>query len=291
MSWRVVVVSSNAKVDYRLGYIEVRTAEKTQKVHIGEIAVLMLESTAVSVTAYAICELLSHKVKVIFCDNKRNPCGEIIPFYGSHDTSSNVRTQIKWSLKAKQSVWTEIVKAKIRGQREVLSYFDLPQADMLTEYLHNVTFNDATNREGHSAKVYFNALFGKEFSRNIDDPINAALNYGYGIMLSAVNREITSCGYITQLGIFHDNIYNFFNLGCDFMEPLRPIVDMEVSLISPKKFERSEKLALVSLLNKEVYIDGKQHFLNNAIGIYCKSLFNALENENTEEIRMIEYEF
>lgn len=34
MSWRVVVVSSNAKVDYRLGYIEVRTAEKTQKVHI-----------------------------------------------------------------------------------------------------------------------------------------------------------------------------------------------------------------------------------------------------------------
>jgi len=188
-------------------------------------------------------------------------------------------------------VWTEIVKAKIRGQREVLSYFDLPQADMLTEYLHNVTFNDATNREGHSAKVYFNALFGKEFSRNIDDPINAALNYGYGIMLSAVNREITACGYITQLGIFHDNIYNFFNLGCDFMEPLRPIVDMEVSLISPKKFERSEKLALVSLLNKEVYIDGKQHFLNNAIGIYCKSLFNALENENTEEIRMIEYEF
>ena len=79
MSWRVVVVSSNAKVDYRLGYIEVRTAEKTQKVHIGEIAVLMLESTAVSVTAYAICELLRHKVKGIFCDNKRNPCGEIIP--------------------------------------------------------------------------------------------------------------------------------------------------------------------------------------------------------------------
>ena len=79
MSWRVVVVSSNAKVDYRLGYIEVRTAEKTQKVHIGEIAVLMLESTAVSPTPNATCALLRHKVKDNFCDSNRHPLGKANP--------------------------------------------------------------------------------------------------------------------------------------------------------------------------------------------------------------------
>lgn len=46
MSWRVVVVSSNAKVDYKMDYITVRTLEETRRVHISEIGVLMLESTA-----------------------------------------------------------------------------------------------------------------------------------------------------------------------------------------------------------------------------------------------------
>lgn len=63
MSWRVVVVASNAKVDYKMDYLVVRTLDETRRVHISEIAVLMLESTAVSLTAYAVCELLAHKVK------------------------------------------------------------------------------------------------------------------------------------------------------------------------------------------------------------------------------------
>ena len=75
-------------------------------------------------------------------------------------------------------------------------------------------FGDLTNREGHAAKVYFNALFGKDFSRRSDNDINAALNYGYALILSSINKEIVSCGYLTQLGICHRNEYNDFNLSC-----------------------------------------------------------------------------
>ena len=50
MSWRVVVVSSNAKVDFKMDYLVIRTLEETRRVHISEIAVLMLESTAISVS-------------------------------------------------------------------------------------------------------------------------------------------------------------------------------------------------------------------------------------------------
>ena len=51
-------------------------------------------------------------------------------------------------------------------------------------YIDELELNDKSNREGHAAKVYFNALFGKSFSRNDECPINAALNYGYSIVLS-----------------------------------------------------------------------------------------------------------
>ena len=51
MSWRTVVVSSNAKLDYQIGYMVVR-GEKTTKIHLNEIGMLIVESTAVSMTSY-----------------------------------------------------------------------------------------------------------------------------------------------------------------------------------------------------------------------------------------------
>lgn len=73
---------------------------------------------------------------------------------------------------------------------------------MLDSYVEELEFNDVTNREGHAAKVYFNAMFGKSFTRSDDIPINAALNYGYSLILSCFSREIVSSGYLTQLGLF-----------------------------------------------------------------------------------------
>ena len=62
----------------------------------------------------------------------------------------------------------------------------------------------------------------------------------FTIILSAFTREITSNGYITQLGIFHDNMFNQFNLASDLMEPFRLLVDKEVLDMQPYKFEHDE---------------------------------------------------
>ncbi len=69
---------------------------KTQKIYISEIALLLVESTSVSLTVGLLAELTRQKVKVIFCDHKRNPSSELISYYGSHDTSNKIRTQITW---------------------------------------------------------------------------------------------------------------------------------------------------------------------------------------------------
>ncbi len=289
MSWRTVVISSSAKLDYQMGYMVVRT-EKTVKVHISEIEILLIESTSVSLTAALLCELTKKKVKVIFCDEKRNPSSELVPYYGSHDVSAKLRRQMAWSSDQKLSVWTKIVSEKIRKQAELLERYQKSEADMLRKYIEEIEYGDTSNREGHAAKVYFNAIFGKDFTRMSDSSINAALNYGYGVILSAFNREIVANGYLTQIGIFHDNTFNPFNLGSDMMEPFRPIIDAEVRQMMPDQFQHKEKMQILRILQAEVLIADRKEYLTNAIRIYCKSVINALNEKDVSLIKTYEYE-
>ena len=62
MTWRIVVISSRAKLDLRLNTLVVR-GEQSAKIHLGEIALLMIENTAVSLTAALIAELSKRKNK------------------------------------------------------------------------------------------------------------------------------------------------------------------------------------------------------------------------------------
>ena len=284
MSWRTVVISNNAKLDYQIGYMVVR-GEKTTKIHLNEIGMLIVESTAVSMTSYLLSELMKNKIKVVFCDEKRNPWSELVSDYGSTDTSSKIRKQIEWTKDDKDHIWTEIVSEKIKQQALMLQRYQKEEANMLFEYMEEVEFGDITNREGHAAKVYFNTLFGKKFTRTDENPINAALNYGYGIILSIFNREIVSSGYLTQIGLFHDNMFNQFNLSSDLMEPFRPLVDQLVVELKPEKFETEEKRKMLELLNKEVEICGKMEVVTNAIKIYCRSVFDALNDRDISLIR------
>lgn len=289
MSWRIVVISKRAKLDYQLGYMVVRNEEVT-KIHLGEISTVLIESTAVSITTSLLAELTKKKIKVIFCDEKRNPSSELIGYYGSHDTSNKVRKQIQWNCSIKDAVWTEIVTEKIRKQKELLEYLGKEESGVLQSYLNEICWKDETNREGHAAKVYFNALFGLSFTRTEDSLVNAALNYGYSIILSAFTREIVAGGYITQLGLFHDNMFNQFNFASDLMEPFRILVDREVVNMSMTEFAQDEKMCLVDILNQEVVIDGRKQYVNNAIKIYCKSVFDALNENDSALIRFYKFE-
>ena len=284
MSWRTVVISKNAKLDYQIGYLVVRSQD-TRKIHLNEIGTLIIESTAVSLTTYLLSELIKHKIKVIFCDEKRNPSSELLPYYGSHDTSVKIRKQMEWTEDDKASVWTEIVSEKISKQADFLHELKRKEADMLYSYIQELEFGDVTNREGHAAKVYFNSLFGKDFTRTEENPINAALNYGYSLILSTFNREIVANGYITQIGLFHNNMFNQFNLASDLMEPYRPIVDRKVYSMKPERFETDEKHYMLSILNDEVVIDRKREYVSNAIKIYTRSVFDALNDKDVSLIR------
>ncbi len=285
MSWRTVVIANRCKLDLKMGCMVVR-GEETKRVFIDEIAMLIIENTAVSLTAALIAALTEKKVKIVFCDERRNPTAELVSYCGAHDSSRKIRTQINWDDGIKGAVWTEIVSEKIRNQADLLQRYGYWEEErLLRNYLDEIEFNDAGNREGHAAKVYFNALFGKSFSRGQENTTNAALNYGYGLLLSAVNREIVANGYLTQLGIFHDNMFNHFNLGSDLMEPFRVLADKTVIEKQWQKFTTKEKHEMIEILHETVLIGETAQTVLNAIKIYTRSVFDAINERDISYLR------
>lgn len=289
MSWRTVIVESQSKLDYKMGYLVVR-GQDTHRVLLDEILNVVIANPAVSITGCLIEKFIEYKIKVIFCDSKRNPSAELIPHHGSHDSSAKIRAQIVWNDEIKAFVWQEIVTEKIRKQAEFLIELGKnDESQLLQTYIGQVELLDATNREGHAAKVYFNAIWGMQFTRGEDSAINSALNYGYSLILSAFNREISANGYLTQLGIFHNNMFNHFNLGSDLMEPYRIIVDKQVQKMNPEEFGTKEKHELWRILEYPVYINGMHQTVANAIKIYSKSVFDAINDYDSSEI--LHYQF
>ena len=262
MGWRTVVVNKNCKLSYKNDYLVIRS-ENLQMIHLSEINIIMIENGMVSITSYLINELINNKIKLIFCDEAHNPAGEIVPYYSSFNTSKKVQNQIKWKDEAKDIVWQQIVKHKIHNQAMLLKKLDIKGYEKLLEYEESVEVGDTTNREGHAAKVYFNLLFGKKFIRGMNDSINSGLDYGYSILLSTINKEVASKGYITQIGINHKSEFNQFNLTCDLMEPFRPLIDEIVYNSTNSEFDKKQKYKLINFLNNVIEINNKEQFKLN----------------------------
>lgn len=289
--WRTIVIIERCKLDLRYNNMNIRKNESLKQVNISEIGVLIIESTSVSITSALLSELMKNKIKVIFCDETHNPESELIPYYGGYDSSERIKSQIFWDDEIKENLWTLIVSEKIRKQMEVLKYFNLKEYKLLENYIFQVEHFDVTNREGHAAKVYFNSLFGVNFNRDDkENVINMALDYGYSILLSLFNREVVSNGYITNIGLFHRNKFNPFNLSCDLMEPFRPLVDKLVVEMGIDNFGTDEKRNLQKLLSSQLYIKNKEYYLPDVIKIYTKSLLDGLDERDLTNLWFYENE-
>lgn len=118
MSWRIVVISKRAKLEYKMNYLVVRDTEML-RIHLSEIHTLIIESTAVSLTAMLVAQLQERKINIIFCDNHRNPLSNVLPLYGCHNATEKVKSQIAWKREIKDQVWTRIIYEKITNQVKV----------------------------------------------------------------------------------------------------------------------------------------------------------------------------
>lgn len=288
MAFRTIVIKNRCKLEYSLNYLVCRSNEE-KRVLLDEIEFLIIQNVGVSLTCALLSALIEKKVKVIFCDTKSNPQAELTPYYNNYCTYKKIMQQINFDETLKGKLWQQIIYEKINNEYKLLKSAGCEQSQKLEEYLNEIEFNDFSNREGHAAKVYFNALFGNKFRRDdLSNPINKYLNYGYSIIVSLINREIKLFGFLTELGIHHKGETNSFNLTYDFFEPLRTYVDCFV--VKKQVNDENYKDFFIKIISNQVYVDGKLTYLDNAIHIYIQSLFSALTNNNLADVKFIKYE-
>lgn len=276
MGWRTVVVNTHSKLSYKNNHLIFKDASRTELIHLSEVDILLLETTDIVLSTMLIKRLVDENILVIFCDDKRLPTAMLMPYYARHDSSLQLSNQITWSEDVKAEVWTTIIAQKILNQAMYLGdcgFFEKSQS--VIDLYNGLELFDPSNREGHAARIYFNTLFGNDFSREQDNDINAALDYGYTLILSMFAREVVVCGCMTQFGLKHANQFNQFNLASDVMEPFRPIIDRIVYENRNKDFVKIKR-ELFTIFSDTFLYNGKEMYLSNIVSDYTKKVIKTL---------------
>ena len=279
MGWRSVIITQHAKLTYSMNMMIVQTKDGINQIPISDINLLLVSTSQAVITSALISKLAENQSKIIFVDDKYQPVSETIDYYPNSRSLAKLKSQFNWDEKRKELLWTKIVARKIQNQIKALQNYNLVWDDVQNE-LDQMELNDSTNRKAAAARKYFINMFGKDFIRRNSGVINAALDYGYAILLSAFNREIAVNGYLSYLGIHHHSQENQFNLGSDLMEPFRPFVDYWVKAHENiDEFTPDIKFGLVELLSLEIKFNGRKTLLSNAITVYVRDCLRFLSGE------------
>ncbi|WP_294759501.1 type II CRISPR-associated endonuclease Cas1 [uncultured Lactobacillus sp.] len=282
MGWRSVIITQHAKLTYSMQMMIVQTRDGINQIPIEDINLLLVSTTQAVITSALISKLAQNQTKVIFVDEKGNPIVETAVYYPGTRNMAKLTQQFNWDDHLKELLWTKIVSQKIKNQIAVLANYHLNKDEVQSE-LDQLEINDESNREAIAARKYFMLLFDKNFVRRDTSAINAALDYGYAILLSSFNREIAMNGYLTYFGIHHCSQENQFNLASDLMEPFRPFVDYWVKAHEKiKELTPDIKYGLVELLSLEIKFNGKKTLLTNAITVYVRECLKFLSGDSKE---------
>ena len=91
--------------------------------------------------------------------------------------------------------------------------------------------------EAHFAKAYWQAIsdslptgwqFAKRSRMPAEDPFNAVLNYGYGMLYGVIETAAFTAGLDPYMGLLHAEEYKTPALTFDLIEPFRPWLDREI---------------------------------------------------------------
>ncbi|HFI0587926.1 TPA: type II CRISPR-associated endonuclease Cas1 [Streptococcus suis] len=279
MGWRTVIVNTHSKLSYKNNHLIFKDATRTEMIHLSEVDILLLETTDIVLSTMLIKRLVDENILVIFCDDKRLPTAHLMPYYARHDSSLQLSRQIDWEETIKAEVWTHIISQKILNQSIYLSKCGfIEKSQSVMNLYHSLELFDPSNREGHSARIYFNTLFGNDFNRELDNDINASLDYGYTLLLSMFAREVVLSGCMTQFGLKHANQFNQFNLASDIMEPFRPIIDQIVYENRNHSFVKIKR-ELFTIFSDTFQYNNKEMYLTNIVSDYTKKVIKALNNK------------
>ena len=288
MAWRTVVISNPARLKVENDQLVIQQQESVS-LPMEDIAVLMLESHEVLLTAALLDRLAEHEVILLACDKRHMPSVACVPFAGHSRLAGVQRMQLGSTEPFRKRCWQAIIRRKIANQAACLALLGSPAASRLAAMADAVNSGDSSNIESAAAREHFRAAFGEEFIRFAEDRVNHALNYGYAVMRATVARALAVHGFLPAHGIHHRSELNQFNLADDFIEPLRPVVDLCVAGLSPDgELAKEDREGLVALIHADVLIDGKRQSALRAAEVMAASFHAACREKDPRLLKLPE---
>ena len=282
MTWRIVHVKDSENMRLKLDNLEILKRGQRFLVPLSDISMVVIEGKT-TVTTSVLSQFTKYNIVLVICDNHYLPTGMMLNYGNYHHCAKRVMEQVAWSDENKQQVWQQIVGQKIKNQ---IAFAELKQTSVdriavMEELLGQLTPGDVTNREGHVAKVYFNSLYGMDFTRDDDSLVNGAMNYGYAIVRAAMARIVVGQGLMSMIGIFHHNEFNSFNLVDDLMEPFRPVMDYWIDKQGMSEYEYltyEARLQIIDFMNQPMRYGSIKSSVDQVMQKYVGSFMKAIKN-------------
>lgn len=293
VAWRIVHVKDGDVLRLRLDNVEIHKLDKKVYIPLVDISMVVLEGNRTKITTKLLSRFSQNNIGLVICDDHYLPVGIYLPYGQYHHNSKRVINQSNWTNSQKAESWREIVGQKMSNQIKAAKLLGVTpeRLELMNDLKQGLTSGDTTNREGHLAKVYFDSLYGKSFTRDDDVFINAAMNFGYSILRSCMARIIAASGLVTMLGIFHKNEFNSFNLADDLMEPYRPLMDYWINQYIPNEkdyLSYESRLKIIEFMQEKIAINNKNMTIENSMQELVSSFIAAMDSDIKDAIITID---
>lgn len=153
--------------------------------------------------------------------------------------------------------------------------------------------------EGYAASIYFRCLNQLFLFKKRDpegrDIFNMALNYGYGMLYSEVERACILSGLDPYLGFLHTDRYGKPSMVLDMVEQFRPIIDRAIITLLVQKRLQEEDIEQIgegflltsqarAIIIEEVLkaLDWKAHYRNKRL-----TISNIILEQGREIVRFL----
>jgi len=214
-------------------------------------------SRGAQITSDAVMLAIEREIEVLFMDKSGNPVGRIwSPKYGSISTIR--KGQVNFSFSHDAVKWIKDIICKKIENQQALILMMMPDGNIerriidkaihrLDDYrtkidsLEGEIVSDISSTlrgwEGVSSKIYFELLnrfipeslrFEERSQHPAMDPVNALLNYGYGLLYGKIEGALIKAGIDPYVGIMHRDNYNRPVLVYDVIEIYRIWIDYVV---------------------------------------------------------------
>lgn len=202
----------------------------TISVPLNEASVVIVSQGQITYSNSVLTGILEAGGMLVICNRNFLPVGMLLPLTANHVQVERFAHQRNAKQPTNKRIWKQVVRAKIKHQAAALEFLH-GDSFGLGNLVNQVKSGDPDNVEARAARRYWARLFQDDsFRRNRDLPgLNAILNYGYAVLRAIVARSICASGLHPAIGIHHHNRYSMFPLADDLMEPLRPLIDIEVA--------------------------------------------------------------